>query len=430
MIDTRQLRLIAALSLPAVITNITTPILALTDVAIAGHFGSAVFLAAIAVGGTMFSTLFWLFGFLRMGTSGLTAQAFGAKDNQGSQAVLTRSLMLALIIGGLFVVFRHQLCVTMLDMLDVDSETVVVARQYFLIVIWSAPALLGMYSLTGWFVGMQDSRTPMWVSLFVNVFNIALSLVLVFIFSMRIEGIAFGTLFAQWAGFLIALFCAIKKYEFRRMPLGSVTYGLSKFFRINTDIFLRTLCLVAVTLWFTRAGALHGATMLAVNALLMQLFTLYSYFMDGLAFASEALCGRYLGAQDYAELGRSVRSQFAVGFAIAAIFTLLYVVGSEWVMTMLSSEKEVVELASQYAVWVMLVPICGCGAFLWDGVFIGLTRTRMMLLSMIVAMIVFFGLYFTLSPEFGNHGLWIAFLSYLFARGIVLTIAGRKYMCG
>lgn len=428
MITLRQLRLIVALSVPAIITNVTTPILALTDVAIAGHFGSAVFLAAIAVGSTMFSTLFWLFGFLRMGTSGMTAQAFGANDTLGAHAMLAKSLMVASLIGVLFVAFQSQLCSLLLSLLDVDSHTAKIAQQYFLIVIWSAPALLGMYSLTGWFVGMQDSRTPMWVSLLVNILNIAASIVFVFVFSLKIEGIAYGTLLAQWVGFLVALFLAVRRYGFRWLPIVKLLEGLSSFFKVNTDIFFRTACIVAVTLWFTRAGATQGATMLAVNTLLMQLFTLYSYFMDGLAFASEALCGRYLGAFDYKELNRSVRTQFVVGLAIAIIFTLLYIVGSEWVMGVLSSEKEVVSIAGKYAVWAMMVPICGFGAFLWDGVFIGLTRTRMMLLSMVIAMAVFFLLYSLLVPTLGNHGLWIAFLSYLLTRGLVLSFAGRKYM--
>ena len=430
MISFRQLRLIAALSLPAVITNITTPILALTDVAIAGHFGSAVFLAAIAVGGTMFNSLFWLFGFLRMGTSGMTAQAFGAGDEEARQSVLAKSLILALLIGFLFVVFQRLLCDLMLGLLDVNGQTAIIAQKYFMIVIWSAPALLGLYSLTGWFVGLQDSRTPMWISLFINVFNIAVSVIFVFAFSMKIEGIAMGTLMAQWAGFILAMAFAVKRYGIRRLSLQKLTSGLSSFFRINTDIFLRTACLVAVTLWFTRAGAIQGAEMLAVNILLMQLFTLYSYFMDGLAFASEALCGRYLGACDYSELRVSIRSQFAIGILVTAIFSLLYVIGGDWVLSVLSSDTAVVELAGQFAIWAALVPLCGFGAFLWDGIFIGLTRTRMMLLSMVVAMLVFFGLYSLLATQLGNHGLWIAFLSYLIARGVVLTIAGRKYLNG
>lgn len=420
--------MIAALSLPAVITNITTPILALTDVAIVGHMGSAIFIAAIAVGGTMFNTMFWLFGFLRMGSSGLTAQAYGAGDRRGAQTVLARSLLLALLIGIAMIAAREPVCSLLFDLLDVDGTTASVARSYFMIVVWSAPAVLGLYSLTGWFVGMQDSRTPMWVSLFVDVFNIAASLMFVFLIRMRIEGVATGTLVAQWAGFLLALFLAVRKYGWHKVGFRNLIDGLPRFFRINSDIFLRTVCLVAVTLWFTRTGAMQGPVMLAVNALLMQLFTLYSFFMDGLAFASEALCGRYLGAGDRPMLLLSVRSLMGVGIILALVFTAVYVGCGEWVMEMLSSDRPVVELARHYSVWAMIVPLVGFGAFLWDGVFIGLTRTRMMLISMAAAMITFFALYYLLFPMLGNHGLWIAFLGYLLMRGVVLTIAGREYL--
>lgn len=427
-INTRQLRMIAALSLPAVITNITTPILALTDVAIVGHMGSAIFIAAIAVGGTMFNTMFWLFGFLRMGSSGLTAQAYGAGDRRGAQTVLARSLLLALLIGIAMIAAREPVCSLLFDLLDVDGTTASVARSYFMIVVWSAPAVLGLYSLTGWFVGMQDSRTPMWVSLFVDVFNIGASLMFVFLIRMKIEGVATGTLVAQWAGFLLALFLAVRKYGWHKVGFRNLIDGLPRFFRINSDIFLRTVCLVAVTLWFTRTGAMQGPVMLAVNALLMQLFTLYSFFMDGLAFASEALCGRYLGAGDRPMLSLSVRSLMGVGIILALVFTAVYVGCGEWVMEMLSSDRPVVELARHYSVWAMMVPLVGFGAFLWDGVFIGLTRTRMMLISMATAMITFFALYYLLFPMLGNHGLWIAFLGYLLMRGVVLTIAGREYL--
>lgn len=426
--DTRQLKHIAALSLPAVITNITTPILALTDVAIVGHIGSAVFIAAIAVGGTMFNTLFWLFGFLRMGSSGLTAQAYGAGDRKEAHAVLARSLLLALLIGTVFIIVRRPLCAMMFDLLDVSGETSEVAARYFLRVIWCAPAVLGMYSLTGWFIGMQNSRIPMWVSLFVDVANIGASLTLVFVLKMSIEGVATGTVVAQWAGFILSFVLAVRNYGWEKIGFRSIADGLPRFFRINTDIFLRTVCLVTVTLWFTRAGAEQGPSMLAVNALLMQLFTLYSFFMDGLGFASEALCGRYLGAGDQPMLCLSVRSLLGVGAVLAVVFTVLYVFCGGWLLELLSSDVKVVELARHYSVWAMLVPVAGFGAFMWDGVFIGLTRTRMMLVSMSIAMCVFFVVYFSLRTALGNHGLWIAFLSYLFARGAVLTVAGRRYL--
>lgn len=427
-IDRQQLKIIAALSLPAVIVNITTPLLALTDVAIVGHMGSAVFIAAIAVGGTMFNTLFWLFGFLRMGSSGLTAQAYGAGDKTEAHAVLARSLLLALAIGLIFVVAQRPLCNVMFRMLNVDGATADVASRYFLRVIWSAPAVLGMYSLTGWFVGMQDSKTPMWVSLLVDVLNIGASLTFVFVLKMRIEGVATGTLVAQWAGFIVAFVMAVRRCGWRRVEFRRILDGLPRFFRINTDIFLRTVCLVSVTLWFTRTGAGQGATMLAVNALLMQLFTLYSFFMDGLGFASEALCGRYLGARDNIMLHRSVVALLSVGAVLAVVFTLLYVVCGRGLMSLLCSDPTVVALAHGYSVWAVFVPAAGFGAFLWDGIFIGLTRTRMMLVSMAIAMAVFFAVCFSLIGTFGNHGLWMAFLAYLFTRGIVLTMAGRQYL--
>lgn len=427
-IDRQQLRIIAALSVPAVITNITTPVLALTDVAIVGRMGSAVFLAAIAVGGTMFNTLFWLFGFLRMGSSGLTAQAYGADNRNEAHAVLSRSLSLALIIGALIVLLQSPLFALMADILDVGGDTRRVASQYFMRVIWCAPATLGLYSLTGWFVGMQNSRIPMWVSLFVDVLNIALSLLLVFGAGMKIEGVATGTLVAQWAGFLLALFFAVRRYGWRHVGFRRLMDGLSRFFRINADIFLRTLCLVAVTLWFTRMGAEQGVMMLAVNALLMQLFTLYSFFMDGLAFASEALCGRWHGAGNDAMLRSSVRSLWAVGIAIAAVFTLFYGGCGRWIVSLLSSDAAVVSQTAHYIGWATLIPLAGLGAFLWDGVFIGLTRTRMMLLSMAAAMCFFFIACLLLTAPLGNHGLWISFLGYLFVRGLVLTAAGWKYL--
>lgn len=424
--DRQQLRIIAALSLPAVITNITTPLLALTDVAIAGHLGDAVFIAAIAVGGTMFSTLFWLFGFLRMGSSGLTAQAVGASDIREAHAVLARSLLLALTAGSAIIIGRYPLSDALMWLLNVDGRTAAVAVSYFRRVIWCAPATLGLFALNGWFVGMQNSRTPMWVSLAVDVLNIGASLAMVFLLHMGIDGLATGTLVAQWAGFLLMLALAVRRYGFIRVPVRDIAAGLPRFFRINTDIFLRTLCLVAVTLWFTRIGAEQGVDMLAVNALLMQMFTLYSYFMDGLGVAAEALCGRHYGAGDAMMLRRSVRSLFGVGGVLAAVFTLGYMTCGDMLLAFLSNDTGVVALARHYSGWAMAIPAAGFGAFMWDAVFIGLTRTRMMLLSMAMAMLVFFLLCFLLTVPFGNHGLWMAFIAYLFTRGVILTVAYRN----
>lgn len=426
-IDRRLLATIAGISLPAVVANITTPLLALTDVAVAGHLGAPVYIAAIAVGGTMFNMLFWLCGFLRMGSSGLTAQAFGAGDREAGQAIFNRAMLLAVIIGLLMIVCRHPLCSGLLALLDVEEETRLVASRYFMICVWGAPAVLGMFSLTGWCVGMQNSRLPMSVSLFIVVFNVAVSLTLVYVFRMKIEGIALGTLTAQWAGFLLALGLCVRRYGWHATPPGILLSGLRRFFSINADIFLRTVCLVAVTMWFTRVGAEQGTLMLAVNALLMQLFTLFSYIMDGLAFAAEALSGRYLGAGDRRMLSRAVKASLTLGGITALLFTVAYVLFGQSILSVLSSDEPVREMASEYSVWAVCVPMAGFSAFIWDGICIGLTRTRMMLLSMATATAVYFAVYFLLFPSLGNHGLWIAFLSYLLTRGIVLAVCpGRE----
>lgn len=428
ILDRRQLSAIAALALPAVVTNITTPLLSLTDLAIVGHFGSGVFIAAIAVGGTMFNILYWLFGFLRMGTSGLTAQAFGAGCHRKAHGVLNRSLALAFVFGLGLIALSPLLSDGLLMLIDADEPTARVAVEYFRIVIWGAPASLGLFALTGWCVGMQNSRLPMWVSLFVDIFNIAMSVTLVYGFGFGMEGVAFGTLAAQWCGFALGLWLVVGRYGWKWISLRELTDDLGRFFRINSDIFLRTLCLVVVTLWFTRVGAEQGADMLAVNALMMQFFTLFSYFMDGLAFAGEALSGRYLGASDNVGLSRSVRSVMVLGAILALLFTVVYMVCAAKAVGMLSSDRNVVEKSMDYMVWIYCMPLVSFAAFAWDGIFIGLTRTRMMLLSMALATAVYFILLRLLPSSLGNHALWISFLSYLAVRGMVLTFAARRYL--
>jgi len=420
-----RLRKISALAVPAVVTNITTPLLALCDVAITGHMGGAVYIAAISVGGTMFNMLYWLFGFLRMGASGTTAQALGAGDKEGTDAIFCRGLLLATFAGVMMIVLRHPLSEIILSMVDTSGLTSELAETYFNICIWGAPAVLGTFTLTGWLLGMQNSRIPMWVSIFINVFNITMSLTLVYALDMGIKGVAIGTLSAQWAGFLVSLQASLKKYGLPKAGWQRIIdrKELGKFFRINSDIFLRTVCLVAITLWFTRVGASQGNIMLAVNTLLMQLFTIFSYMMDGIAFAGEALCGLYSGAKATTELDKTVKTLTLLGIACSVIFTVAYFAFGNSFLSLLSSDKEVVHRSHEFFYWAVLIPLVSVMAFVMDGVMIGLTRTRAMLASMLLGAITFFALYFWLFPKLDNHGLWIAFLSYLFIRGITLTVS-------
>ena len=424
-------RQILRIALPSIVSNITVPLLGLVDVAIVGHLGSPAYIGAIAVGGLMFNIIYWLFAFLRMGTSGLTAQALGRRDLTEAVCLLLRSLLIAGAVALALLALQVPIRQTAFLLIRPTGEVARWAATYFHICIWGAPAMLGLYGLTGWYLGMQNSRIPMLVAITQNVVNIAASLSFVYFGGMKVEGVALGTLVAQWAGLLMGLvlwlasYGRLRKYVRQAWRRVWQREALAHFFRVNRDIFLRTLCLVAVTLFFTSAGAAQGDVVLAVNTLLMQLFTLFSYVMDGFAYAGEALSGRHIGARNHAAFRLTVRRLFLWGAGMAAAFTLLYAVGGEAFLGLLTDEREVIAASQDYFYWAIAIPVAGVTAFTWDGIFIGATATRGMLASMAVAAACFFALYFGLRESLGNHALWLAFIAYLATRGIVLTCLSR-----
>ncbi|MDE6266788.1 MAG: MATE family efflux transporter [Muribaculaceae bacterium] len=417
---------ILRLALPSIVANITTPLLALVDTAVTGHMGSPVFIAAIAVGGTIFNMLYWLFGFLRSGTGGMTAQEYGARNHPEAVNVLRRSLIVAGVIGVAIVALQIPALSVALSLMDVEGDTRLLVEQYFQVTVFGAPAVLCSYALAGWFIGMQNTRYPMWSSIVVNVVNIAVSLTAVYLFHWGLAGVAAGTLIAQWTGCLMLLWLT-RRYDVRLFGRKdpSPLFGngaLKRFFNVNSDIFLRTLCLIAVTVWFTRQGAEQGTLMLAVNTLLMQFFIITSYVTDGFAFAAEALSGKFVGERNGEMLRLTIRRTMLWGGAIGFGFTLVYFVTGDGFLQLLSDDPEVIEAARPYRYWTMLIPLAGFAAFIWDGVFIGATRTRALLVSMAVAMLWFFGIHHLLSPHWGNDALWFAFVTYLVVRGVVLTV--------
>lgn len=421
-------RKILALAIPSIVANITTPLLGLVDTAVTGHMGSAVYIAAIAVGGVMFNMLYWLFGFLRGGTSGLSAQAYGAGNAKDSTLVLYRSLTVAVTVGLLMIILQYPVCELLVAFLEPDSATAPLSRLYFRILIWGAPAMLSTYALSGWFLGMQNSRMIMWTSLIINVVNIAASITLVYGFGWRIEGVATGTLIAQWTGVGAGLLF-LRRYRLARVSLADILLPaqLRRFFKVNIFVMLRTACMIAVTLWFTRAGASQGAVILAVNTLLMQLFLLFSYMMDGFAFAAEALAGRYVGARDGTGLQLCISRTFRWGLLLATLFTALYFFSGEAFLRLLSSDAQVIAASGEYWLWAITIPFAGYAGFVWDGVYIGATLTRGLLVTMLWAMGVFFTVELTLYPLWGNHALWLAFILYLLTRGISQAIYFRSH---
>lgn len=423
---------ILQIAVPSIISNITVPLLGLIDVTIVGHLGAAAYIGAIAVGGMLFNIIYWIFGFLRMGTSGMTSQAYGKHDLDEVARLLLRSVGVGLLIAIILVTLQYPIRKLAFTFIQTTEEVERLATLYFRICIWGAPAMLGLYGFAGWFIGMQNSRFPMYIAITQNIVNIAASLCFVYLFHMKVAGVAWGTLTAQYAGFLMALllwrryYGGLKKHVAWHEVLKKE--AMLRFFQVNRDIFLRTLCLVIVTLFFTSAGAAQGEIVLAVNTLLMQLFTLFSYIMDGFAYSGEALVGKYVGANNQPALYRTVRQLFIWGVGLSTGFTLLYFFGGKSFLGLLTNEISVIREAENYFYWVLAIPLTGFAAFLWDGIFIGATATRQMFYSMLVASSSFFLVYYSLHEWMGNHALWLAFIVYLSLRGIMQAALSRKIL--
>lgn len=422
-------REILRIALPAIVTNVTVPLLGLIDTAIAGHLGQTECIGAIAVGSMMFGLVYQNFVFFRMGTSGLTAQAYGGRDMTESALTLMRSLMLAVLIGVLLIALQYPLQLIVLLAVGASGEVATLAQSYFYIVIWGAPAILMTMSIKGWFLGMQDSRTPMVLSIFVNLANIAASLVAVFVLHKGFVGIAFGTIVAEYAGLVLALLLVFGKRHQAHAALRAVKLAdvlrigsLRRFFTVNRDIFLRSVCLMAITLTFTSLGAREGDVILAANALMIQLFLLISYFLDGFAFAGEALVGRFLGAGEMRSMRRCINWLFVWGAAIMVVCAVVYGVFAHGIFGLLTDDALVVVTAMDYRLWCIALPVMGMAGFVWDGVFIGMTATRGMLISIVISATVFFAICFLPFGVMTNHRLWAAFISYLAVRGLAHTI--------
>ena len=422
-------RKILQLAIPSIVSNITVPLLGLVDVAIVGHLGSASYIGAIAVGGMLFNMIYWIFGFLRMGTSGMTAQAYGKRDLTEVVRTLLRAVGVGLLISLGLWILQSPILRGAFVLIDATEEVKRWASLYFNICIWGAPAILGLYGFAGWFIGMQNSRFPMFIAITQNIVNIAASLCFVFVLGMKVEGVALGTLIAQYAGLFMAFALWLKYYGRLKAYIDwNGLWGgeeMRRFFSVNSDIFFRTLCLVAVTTFFTSTGARQGDVILAVNTLLMQLFTLFSYIMDGFAYAGEALAGRFIGAKNDVGLRRCIRLLFLWGIGLSLSFTILYAFLGRDFLGLLTNDTSVIKASGDYFYWVLAIPLCGFSAFLWDGIFIGATATRQVLDSMLVASATFFIIYYLFYRSMGNHALLMAFLGYLSLRGGMQWILWR-----
>ncbi len=418
-------RQILRLSVPNVITNITVPLLGLVDLAMMGHLGNPVFIGAIALGSTIFNIIYSSFAFLRMGTSGFTAQAFGAGQKEEISLVLYRSLGVGLLLALLLILFQYPIQWVAFQILDGSGEVTMLAREYFFIRILAAPATLALYALFGWFLGLQNAKIPMILAIVINLMNIVLNFVFIFGFGMKSDGVALASVLAQYTGLLLAAVLLVVKYRvylsmFAPAVIFQIT-ALRKFFKVNADIFVRTLLLLLVLAFFTSKSAGMGDDILAVNTLLFQFFFIFSYFADGFAFAGEALTGKAKGAGDGPLLRKTVKHLFRWGWGAAIAFFLLFMLGFNPLLRMLTDSIQLMELSQQFRYWVILLPLTSFAAFIWDGVYIGVTASKAMRNTMIAAtFLIFLPAYYLSLPIIGSHSLWLSLHLFMVSRGILL----------
>lgn len=426
-------REILRLALPSILANITVPLVGMVDLAVAGHLGSlgeaATLIGGVSVGTMLFDLLYWNFGFLRVGTGGLTAQAYGREDWQGTRVILFRGVVLALLIAALILVLQWPFVHLALYVTHGSDAVRELALRYFFIRIWAAPATLSLMSIKGWFIGMQDTVSSMATDLVVNVVNIVASIILGR--WIGFAGIAWGTVIAQFtglafAGVLIARRMPPGKGGIRQAVSGA---DLGAFLTMNGNLFVRSLCMVAIYVGFTMISARYGDLVLAVGAILMKLLLLFSFFTDGFAYAAEALVGKFIGRRDIPAVKMTVRHVFVWSMGVGMFFVLVYLFGSDPVFRVLTSDAQVVHAARPFYFWLLLMPPIGCAAFTWDGVFVGATASRSLRNSLVWALLAFFGLWFfgyavrggSLLPEEALHFLLAAYFAHLLVRTLYLS---------
>ena len=495
---------ILRLAVPSILANITVPLVGMVDIAVAGHLGAAggasaaALIGGISIGTMLFDMLYWNFGFLRAGTGGLTAQAFGKYNAGHAEAsneialTLKRALGIALASGLALVALQWVVVQVAFLLVDCSPEVQTLATQYFYIRIWAAPATLSLFAFKGWFIGMQDTVRPMICDLLVNAINILLSICLAFGFAglpaLGFAGVAYGTLIAQWTGFLYALLAVRHRYgafftaaktaqnapdeglesrdgvnngsecdrretvvsrgeqkwaetsptEYYRTATETKTdRGWRAFFALNRDLFLRSVCMIAVYIGFTVIAARYGDMMLAVSTILMKLLMIFSYFTDGFAYAGEALTGRFIGEKSREGVLSTIRGTFLWSLGVTGLFFLVYGIGGVPLLRLMTSDASVVESARAFLPWLLLMPVIGCPAFTWDGIFIGATQSKDLRNSTVWCVVGFCAVWFvgigiikavhgSVPETLAVHLLMAAYFTHLFVRALYLTLRWRK----
>lgn len=450
----RLSREILRLAIPSILANITVPLVGLVDIAISGHLGdmaaqegfsAAALIGGISVGTMLFNLLYWNFEFLWTGTGGLTAQAFGEVNGTDSpdfspcRPILLRALGIAWISAFFIIVFQWVLLHFGLLFFDSSPEVRALASKYFYIRIWAAPATLSLFALKGWFIGMQDTVSPMITDITVNGLNIVLSIFLAFgPPSLGFSGIALGTLLAQWIGIMVGV--ALVAIKYRRTVFRTFTIielrGLFKnpaemkiYFAMNADLLIRSFAMISIHVGFTAVASHYGDVSLSVCSIMLQLMMIFSYFTDGFAYAGEAMTGKYIGLKDSESLSSTVREVFSWSMGIVVVFIFIYAFMGKGMFRIMTSDQAVLSAAVPFLPWLVIMPIFGCPAYTWDGIYIGATATREMAAATVVSSLIFFALVALggrLLPSERVHVLLGSYVFHLAVRTVWLTLTARK----
>ena len=432
---------ILRLAIPSILANITIPLVGIVDTAIVGHIANATYIGGIAIGTMLFDLLYWNFGFLRVGTSGMTAQAYGRGDGVECARLLTQSVSIALIGAVVLWLIQWLFVTAVLAIVPCSIEVAAFAREYFFIRIWAAPATLSLMAFKGWFIGMQDTVSPMITDIVVNVVNMTVSYVLAVYTPLGALGVAYGTLVAQFTGLLLAFVICMFKYKtvvrevVRQLCDKAIKLlgdkEMKRFMSLNANLFVRSLCFMVVYVGFTSLASQYGDVELAVSTIMMKLFMLFSYFVDGFAYAGEALVGKEWGASRSLassphRLVRIVRLLFAWSLGVGLLFTLLFAVWSEECYLAMTNDMEVLSRLGDYTGWLIAMPIVSTLAFMWDGVYAGATAGKQIRNAMIYAALGFVTCYLATYWWLGIQGLYIAYFAHLVARVVYLTAAWKR----
>ncbi len=421
---------ILKLSIPNILSNLSVPLLSSVDLMLIGHLNKSSYIGAVAIGGMIFGFLYWSFGFLRMGTTGVTAQAYGRDDRYKLSVTLYRSLFASFVIAFAIFILQSFIKDTAFSLVDASKEVEILAKNYFSIRIFDVFAVLSLYALNGWLMGMQNARYTMFIVVFTNFLNIILDFIFIYGLNMDVKGVALGTVLSQYAGVFLALYLIKKEYKNRlfRINLKEIFHieEIIEFFKLNMDIFIRTISLIFAFSFFTAQSALYGDDILAANTILMQLWTVFAYGIDGFAFASESLIGKYI-TKDKKTLKKVIKRIFIWGFGLGAVFSFVFFLFPKDIISLFTNNQTVIDIALVYIGYTIIAPLVNSFCYLWDGIYLGATASKSLRNSMLTAVfLIYLPTYYLTRDILHNHALWISMIVLMMARGILLGMKAKR----